>query len=539
MSPAVNYCGDCTVAGLTDPYTYLKDFFAACTGCEVDYIGVHWYNCDLPSLQGYLEGNTSGLEGFVQFGKPIWLTEFACDTTHSVADQTAYMEAAVPYLESSPYVYRYSWFSAGPIPNAVLMNANGTLTALRSTSGYPRTASRAGRARLAKGPGRAIRVRGASDRVLRYATSVAIRLVRALWLFATILASYLLHFGLVRAFRPRGGSTPDWLKARRGRSTCENAHRRLLRGMLRLRGVFIKLGQVLSILGGFLPRAFTRELESLQDNVPPHPFRAVEKTFLASFGRRPDECFAVIDREPIAAASLGQVHAAVLKDGRKVAVKVLYPHIRDVIRVDMRALKLIVGIVKRWLPVQHLETVHPLARRPAPSPRRTTSTRRHCMERMAKNFAGEPDILFPEVVHEWTRPDILTMSFMEGVKITRFDELDRLGVDRKKLATPRAVVLASSSSSTASFMPTLTPAISSSRRGPPAEPRIVVLDFGAISEVSDTLVDGALEVLQGIMTRATARWRCAAFRGMGFVAEGANEASSSRRCSRTSASSSR
>jgi hypothetical protein len=128
VSPGVNFCGSstdssqCTVATVTDPYTYLQDFFAACSGCEVEYVAVHWYNCDLPSLEAYLEGNDAGLQGFVQFGKPIWLTEFSCDPTHSVADQMTYMKAAVPYLESNPSVFRYSWFSASSIPNAQLAN---------------------------------------------------------------------------------------------------------------------------------------------------------------------------------------------------------------------------------------------------------------------------------------------------------------------------------------------------------------------------------------------------------------------------------
>jgi hypothetical protein len=142
VSPAVNFCGSasdssgCTVSTITDPYTYLKDFFADCSGCEVDYIAVHWYNCDLPSLKAYIEGNTStggGLAGFVQFGKPIWLTEFSCGGSSSVADQTAYMKAAVPYLEGSANIARYSWFSASPIPNAQLMNSDGTLTDLGKT----------------------------------------------------------------------------------------------------------------------------------------------------------------------------------------------------------------------------------------------------------------------------------------------------------------------------------------------------------------------------------------------------------------------
>jgi hypothetical protein len=142
VSPSVNFCGSaadpsgCTEPTITDPYTYLKDFFAACTGCEVDYVGVHSYMCDLPSLRAYLEGNVQAggtLQGFLQFGKPIWLTEFACDSSHSVAEQKAYMQAAVPYLEGSSSVARYAWFSAKNIPNALLTNPDGSLTDLGTT----------------------------------------------------------------------------------------------------------------------------------------------------------------------------------------------------------------------------------------------------------------------------------------------------------------------------------------------------------------------------------------------------------------------
>lgn len=142
VSPAVNFCGSstntsgCSDPAVTDPYTWLKDFFADCTGCDVDAIAIHWYNCDLPSLQAYIEGNADGgggLQGFVQFGKPIWLTEFSCDGSHSVADQETYMQAAVPYLEGNPHVARYSWFSADAIPSAELVNSNGTLNDLGMT----------------------------------------------------------------------------------------------------------------------------------------------------------------------------------------------------------------------------------------------------------------------------------------------------------------------------------------------------------------------------------------------------------------------
>ncbi len=349
---------------------------------------------------------------------------------------------------------------------------------------------------------------------------MALRFVRVLWLFGVMLASYLVQRGLVRVFRRRDRPTPPWLKARREEVDRKNA-KRLLEGMLRLRGVFIKLGQVLSILGGFLPRPFTKELESLQDHVPPHPFRDVERTFLAEFGKGPEKCFAAIEQEPIAAASLGQVHAAVLDDGTKVAVKVLYPRIRDVIRVDMRALGYIIKVLKRWFPEQHLQTVH---RSLVDLLRRETDYVHEaaCMERMAKNFAGEPDILFPSVVHEWTNSDILTMSFMEGVKITHLEALDELGIDRKRLATRLVQSFYKQLFVDRFFHADPHPGNFLVQRGPDGEPRIVVLDFGAISEVTDNLVDGALQVLQGILTQDGAM-ALKGFRGMGFVAEGANE----------------
>ena len=130
VSPAVNYCGPATSCNGTSPYQYLRDFFAACAGCRVDHIAVHWYNCDLPWLMNFLEPGGS-LEGFEQFSKRIWLTEFSCDGTKTAADQEERcMRAAIPYLKRYPHVFRYSWFSADPIPNARLMNSDGSPTAL-------------------------------------------------------------------------------------------------------------------------------------------------------------------------------------------------------------------------------------------------------------------------------------------------------------------------------------------------------------------------------------------------------------------------
>ena len=128
VGPGMNFCGPAASCNGTDPYLYVKDFLAACDGCQVDHIAVHWYD-NFPSLRAYIESNAS-LEGWVQFRKPIWLTEFSLGGSATVAQQEAFMREAIPYLESQPNVFRYSWFSADPIPNARLINSDGTPTAL-------------------------------------------------------------------------------------------------------------------------------------------------------------------------------------------------------------------------------------------------------------------------------------------------------------------------------------------------------------------------------------------------------------------------
>jgi len=110
-SPALNYCGG--GCWETDPFVYLDKFFAACPGCKVDYIAVHWYACKVDYLKNYISNIKSHSWSN---NRPIWLTEFSCldenvDDTNQAAE-IAYMKAAVQYLEfEEPAVKRYAWFS--------------------------------------------------------------------------------------------------------------------------------------------------------------------------------------------------------------------------------------------------------------------------------------------------------------------------------------------------------------------------------------------------------------------------------------------
>src|SRR5665811_179676 len=107
VGPAVNYCGECVSENGTtyyNPFDYLDDFFTACTDCQIDYIGLHWYGGG-NSIVNYV--NTAR-----KYNKPIWVTEFAAwdGSVKTPGDQQKYLAGTVNFLERDPDVYRYSWF---------------------------------------------------------------------------------------------------------------------------------------------------------------------------------------------------------------------------------------------------------------------------------------------------------------------------------------------------------------------------------------------------------------------------------------------
>lgn len=131
VSPAVNYCGGGCFD--TDPFSYLKAFFKACTSCRVDVIAVHIYvGCQITS-GNHAQWLIDHLKRYqTEFSQPIWLTEFACNDARNVAEQKAFLEDAVAYLEATPRIERYAWFAgrADNVPYVDLLGASGQLTEL-------------------------------------------------------------------------------------------------------------------------------------------------------------------------------------------------------------------------------------------------------------------------------------------------------------------------------------------------------------------------------------------------------------------------
>ncbi|HEY5281410.1 MAG TPA: AarF/UbiB family protein, partial [Polyangia bacterium] len=139
------------------------------------------------------------------------------------------------------------------------------------------------------------------------------------------------------------------------RDLSDQVHRknaqRVLAAIVDLQGLFIKVGQLISVMANLLPDAFRKELETLQDSAPPRPFSEIEIRLREEFGAKfPQEIFAEFNETPVASASIGQVHVARLRSGEKVAVKVQYPDIETIVATDLRALKRISRLAAWLLP---------------------------------------------------------------------------------------------------------------------------------------------------------------------------------------------
>lgn len=334
-----------------------------------------------------------------------------------------------------------------------------------------------------------------------------LRSIRALLLFWTIFASYGLYWIASRV-----------VGRKRRRAWLERVHeknaRRLADGFSRLRGVFIKMGQVLSVLGSFLPKAYGVALERLQDKVPPRPFSEIRGRLTEALGDDALDRFAEFEREPIAAASLAQVHRATTRDDRAVAVKVLYPGIETLIRRDLAVLRSILPVVRLLIVVSRFERV--LDQLSAMLARETDyAQERRNMERIRAVFADRDDVVVPEVIDELTNRGVLTMSFEEGIKITDVSSIRSAEIDPEQIARVLVECYYAMLLEHRVFHADPHPGNFLVRSGP----TLVLLDFGAVEEVTVPLAEGMKQVAIGGLTRDADQVLLGLER-MGFVAEG-------------------
>lgn len=204
-----------------------------------------------------------------------------------------------------------------------------------------------------------------------------------------------------------------------------------------------KLGQILSTRADLLPPDYLRELEKLQDAAPPVPSAQIREVIEAELGRPIVEIFATFEDEPLAAASIGQAHAATLLDGTEVVVKVRRPGIVEQVDEDLQIFEnLAEAANRRWEAAEQYDLPN-LAREFAETLRSELDYVRegHSAERMAANFEGDERIRIPLIYWDATTSRVLTMERMHGIKSNNLAALEAAGIDRKALAERAANIL--------------------------------------------------------------------------------------------------
>jgi ubiquinone biosynthesis protein len=336
------------------------------------------------------------------------------------------------------------------------------------------------------------------------------RFVRAYATTFLVIASYLWFSTRARFF---GRS---WRDARVGEVHTRNA-RRVYATILRLQGLFIKVGQLLSIMANFLPSEFRAELEGLQDQVPPRPYAEIAERLESELGERRG-AIASLDPEPMASASLGQVHSALLVDGRRVAVKVQHRDIDEIVRLDLRTIRRIMGIVQAFVPVQGLDAYYHQIKALL-SQELDFALEADNIERIAKNFVADPRVVFPKPVRELSTRRVLTTTYVEGVKVSDVAALGALGVDKKDVAQRLVRVYCQMIFVDGTYHADPHPGNVLVRQ----DGAIVLLDFGAVAELSPQMREGIPEFLEGVLRRDTDRL-VKALRKMGFISRTTDEA---------------
>jgi ubiquinone biosynthesis protein len=343
----------------------------------------------------------------------------------------------------------------------------------------------------------------------------ALRFLKAYWVTFVVIASYL-SLRVTSRFR----SPESIARVLRGKH-LRNA-RRIERAIVSLQGLFIKVGQLISIMTNFLPAEFRAQLEGLQDQVPPRPYEDIEERLREEFGgRSPAELFASFERRPIASASIGQVHIARLPDGQRVAVKVQYPDIESIVTSDLKTMRRIFGIVAWFTSYQGLDEVYREIRAMILAELDFRAEAEHAI-RIGKNFDGREDVRCPRVVVDRSTARVLTTHFEDGVKIGDLVRLDAAGIDRRDLARRVVELYCQMIFTDGIYHADPHPGNLLVRRRADGEVTIVLLDFGEVAEISPAMRQGIVQLIQGALGRDTGKI-VHAMKQMGFIARGADE----------------
>jgi ubiquinone biosynthesis protein len=211
---------------------------------------------------------------------------------------------------------------------------------------------------------------------------------------------------------------------------------RIRLALVELGPIFVKFGQAVSTRRDLLPRDIADELAKLQDRVPPFPAEEAVAILSATYGKPVDEVFARFDFEPLAAASIAQVHTAALEDGTEVIVKLLRPGVRDQIEQDLDVLYAIAGLAdKYWENSKRLRPLELVAEY-----EKTVIDELDLMReggnaaQLRRNFQDSDMLYVPEIYWDFCRPEILVQERVYGIPISDMEALRAAGTNIQTLA---------------------------------------------------------------------------------------------------------
>jgi ubiquinone biosynthesis protein len=289
---------------------------------------------------------------------------------------------------------------------------------------------------------------------------------------------------------------------------------RVKNAILELNGLFIKVGQMLSILSNFLPEAFQKPLEALQDKIPPRPYAQVRTRIERELGRPPEALFARFEERPIASASIGQAHRAQLHDGTEVVVKVQHADIEAIAQIDLEVIRRLTKLIAWFYDIKGMEYLYSQVRQMIEE-ELDFANEADSMRRIAENLQGEKGLVVPEVHAAYSTARVLTTTWYDGVKIAETARLDEWQLDRRDLAARLLRAYCQMVFKDGFYHADPHPGnILVCRDG-----RLVLLDFGATGRLSPALREGLPELIEAAVKNDTAAM-VEACRKMGFIAAG-------------------
>ena len=199
---------------------------------------------------------------------------------------------------------------------------------------------------------------------------------------------------------------------------------------------FIKLGQLLSTRPDIVPSAFVHEFEKLQDNVPGISFLELKTQIERELGGAAESFYAEIDPISLAAASIAQVHRARLASGENVVIKVRRPGVVELVESDINGMMGLAHLAERHMSGSEIYDPVGVVREFARSIRREMDFTRegHTIEKFRDNFKGTQWMYFPQVFWGQSSRGVLTLEYVDGIKVSDLDSLERAGLDRKLIA---------------------------------------------------------------------------------------------------------